>query len=331
MGASNEPQRWGPAREYPLVLGPAAGGFPHAFAGTRAPIDVGIGTIQARYIAGSLTQSAFSPAPSDQAGRFASAAVVAVSPRGTGGLELGFVRFFETTNAASVKGLLRPLTVASLVGAQGDTSAANIPRENQIASVFFRWPFAAAGVEVYGEWYREDFPGDVRKLILKPDDLSEFEIGIQRVWIASATIRRVFRFEIVNAELSHQERGQRGDAYPYSPYLHSEVVQGHTQHGLILGSPEAFGGAAWRIGVDEYTPRGRRSISMERVLHFDQSPVVPAGSRPDVLYGLRAEVLRFAGSRDYTVALEPAINLNRNLFPHSDVFNLHAVLSVHGW
>ena len=49
------------------------------------------------------------------------------------------------------------------------------------------------------------------------------------------------------------------------------------------------------------------------------------------MYGMRAEMLRFAGSRDYTVAIEPAINLNRNLFPQNDVFNLHAVLSVHGW
>jgi hypothetical protein len=334
-GISNAPQRWGPAREYPLLLGPGAGGFPHAFLTTSAPIDVWVARAQARLIAGTLAQSAYSPAPAERTQRIASAAIVGFTPRGIDGLEVGFARFFESTDAMTLGRILRPLDPRALVGAVGDPlNDVNVPNENQLASAFFRWALPNAGVEVYGEWYREDFPGDLRKLLLKPDDLSSFMVGFQRVFVASSTQRRLFRFESVNGELSHQERGQRGFAEPIPPYLHSEVRQGHTLRGLLLGSPEAFGGAGWRASLDDYTPRGRLTIALERALRFDWLPVQPSGVtdvHPDVLYALRFEMLRFAGRRDYTVTLVPAVDLNRNLEPGADRYNLYAALTVRGW
>ncbi len=333
-GVSNAPQRWGPAREYPLVLGPGAGGFPHAFVGTAAPIDIRIAHVQARLIAGTLAQSAFSPAPADRSQRVASAAVVGISPRGLDGLELGFARFFSSTEPATIRQILRPLSLRGLVGAIGDTITDNLPNENQIASAFFRWALPKAGVEVYGEWYREDFPGDLRKLLIKPDDLSSFMVGFQRMLVASPRRHRVARFEIVNGELSHQERGQRGFAAPFPPYLHFQVLQGHTQRGLPLGSPEAYGGAGWRAALDDYTERGRVTVALERALRFDWLPGQPTTAtrvRPNVLYGVRLEMLRFVGRRDYTVTLVPAIDLNRNLLPGVERFNLHAAARVRGW
>lgn len=334
-GVSTAPQRWGPAREYPLVLGPAAGGFPHAFLGTSRPINVGIGRAQARMIVGSLAQSAFSAAPPDRRQRFASALVVGITPRGIDGLELGLGRFFESTEPATLAGILRPLSLNSVVGGlAGGTSPDNVPNENQVASLFFRWLLPDAGVEVYGEWYREDYAGDLRKLLLKPDDLSSFMVGFQRVLVASASQRRLFRFEIVNGELSHQERGQRGFAAPIPPYLHSQVVQGHTQRGRLLGSPEAYGGAGWRASLDDYTDGGRTTVALERALRFDWLPGQPPGAtdvHPDVLYAVRFEQLRFAGRHDYTLTLVPAIDLNRNLVPGADRLNLHASVTVRGW
>ncbi|CAN5747866.1 hypothetical protein BH11GEM1_BH11GEM1_33030 [soil metagenome] len=334
LGASSESQRWGPAHEFPLVLGRGAGGFPHAFIGTNSPVNFGLFRLQARYIAGPLDQSSYSQAAVGHEHRIASALVLAASPRGFDGLEVGFERFFESTNAASRQQLLRPFSLGNLAGAQGDTVDANIPNENQIASAFFRWALPTGGVELYGEWYREDYPGDRRKLALKPDDLSTFELGLQRVLVATPLHRRLVRFEIVNGELSHQERGSRGGGYPEPPYIHSEVLQGHTEHGLLLGSPEAYGGAGWRLAVDDYTPSGRVTLGLERFLRFDAVVGQPSDApdiHPDVLYGVRAELLRFAGARDYSITVVPALDLNRNLERGNDVFNLHVALTVHGW
>lgn len=332
-GVSNAPQRWGPASAYPLVLGPASGGFPHAFIGTAQPIDVKIARVQLRYIAGTLAQSAYSAAPAGRTRRIASGAVVGITPGGVDGLEIGFSRFFETTQPATIGRLLRPFSLRALVGAIGDTLS-NTTDENQVASAFFRWVFPASGVEAYGEWFREDFPGDLRKFLLKPDDLSSFMLGVQHVLSASPARRRVLRAEIVNGELSHQERGQRGLDIPIPPYIHSQVIQGHTNRGLLLGSPEAYGGAGWRLAHDAYDARGRFTVGFERSLRFDWLPGQPTPAtdvHPDVLYALRVEMLRFAGARDYTITVVPAIDLNRNLVRGADRMNLNATVGIRGW
>jgi hypothetical protein len=333
-GVSSAAQLWGPAREFPLLLGPAAGGFPHAFVGTTQPIDVRIARVEARFIAGTLAQSALSPAAPDRSDRIASAAVVGLLPKGLDGLELGFARFFESTERLTLTRLLRPISLRGL-GALGDAAGdVNVPNENQTASAFFRWHLPRAALEVYGEWYREDFPGDVRKLVLKPDDWSAFMVGFQHALLASPARRRIVRLEVVNGELSHQERGQRGFAIPLPIYFHAEVVQGHTHRGLLLGSPEAYGGAGWRIGLDDYTDRGRQTVALERALRFDWLRGLPTpveGVHPDVIYALRFERMRFAGSRDVTVIIVPAVNLNRNLDAGSTQLNLQAALRVRGW
>jgi len=219
---------------------------------------------------------------------------------------------------------------------RGSVNEAN---ENQMGSVFARWALPAAKAEFYGEFYKEDFAGPFHKgpssLVEKPDDLSAFSLGFQRVIRSTAAEIRVIRGELVAGETSHQERGQRGFDFPNPPYIHSELQQGHTLNGLILGSPEAYGGAGWRIGVDTYTAAGRTTFSLERALRFDY--LFGGGSNdtalvhPDVVYAIRGEMLRFRGKMDYTLTVAPAIDLNRNLVPHHDVFNLMASVTVHGW
>ena len=172
----------------------------------------------------------------------------------------------------------------------------NTGGENGYASVFVRWAAAPAGFEVYGEYGREDYAGNTRWLLQKPDDLGNLLLGFQKAWRLSANVVRVLRAELVNAELSSNERGQRGFETPQPPYLHSSpVAQGHTVNGLFLGSATAYGGAGWRLATDSYTAQGRRSVVVERRLLKDWLPVAPtaAGRAPEVQYGTRYEALRF--------------------------------------
>jgi hypothetical protein len=118
---------------------------------------------------------------------------------------------------------------------------------------------------------------------------------------------------------------------PLPIYIHTSVLQGHTANGRILGSAEAYGGAAWRVGIDEFNPEGRRSLSIERSLRFDWLSTNPTAKHPDILYGVRLELTRFAGRGEYGVVLVPAINLNRNLVARRDVANLAIAVSARGW
>jgi hypothetical protein len=329
FGVSTAPQRWGPAREYPLVLGPNGGGFPHAYLGTGAPLDVGLGRLQARMIFGQLAESeTFEGEPSADR-RFASALAFLFQPRGVNGLEIGATRFVSGPwTTPTLRQLTRPFSGLITQGTVGE----NELTENQVASAFFRWALPSARVEFYGEMYREDYAGTFRWFLEKPDDLVSYTVGFQRVLSLDGSTMRVIRAELVSGETSHQERGQRGGNVPLAPYRHTGATQGHTHNGLLLGAPEAIGGAGWRVGFDNYTPRGRITIALERALRFDWLPglATSVGVRPDVQYAARLEAVRFHGVREFRVSLIPIWNLNRNLEADNDVFGLSAVVSLRG-
>lgn len=337
-GVSTRAQSWGPAREYPLLLSGSSGGFAHGFVGTRKPLNIGFARVHAAVIAGHLEQSPYSPAEPDRSDRWASGGTLLLMPRGLPGLELGVARFVQgpTTTTFPTMREVRRLFSAGLRA----TGENNFSDENQVASISVRWHPPGAALEVYGEYFREDYSLGLRRLLQYPDDLRSFTLGLQRVFAHSPERLRSFRFELVNAELSSSNRGERGDIIerklraPFPPYLHGSVLQGHTNRGLFLGSPEAYGGAAWRAGFDQYDARGRTSLTLERALRLDWSPVVvtPDGiAPPDVLVALTGDAMRFVGTREMGLSLSAMLNLNRNLQRGNDVPNLRATLSIRGF
>ena len=116
-------------------------------------------------------------------------------------------------------------------------------------------------------------------------------------------------------------------------YYHDRVTQGHTQAGQNLGSPTAYGGAGWTAGVDLYHGQGRWSVDVSRSLQTEFSSVHTGTSGPkfsDVIYALRLEMVRFEDGVEWTTAVSPSFNLNRNLVEENDVFNLALGLSIRG-
>ncbi len=339
VAASTAPQRWGPAREFPLVLGPNAGGFPVVYAGTSEPVNLWLFRLHARVIYGELGQSAFIDTVAGTNKRLASGLVMSLMPRGVPGLEIGASRFIHHpwTGFPNSAELARPFS--GIISNNLPGSDLNQHFENQNASVFARWALPSARAEFYGEMYREDYPGGFHvaasTLVEKPDDYSSFTLGFQRATTATPHHVRVYRAELVNGQTSHQERGQRGFTSPHPTYIHAAEREGHTLDGLILGSPEAYGGEGLRVGVDDFTPSGRRSIGLERSLRLDWLAGQPVDTavllHPDVIYDVRLEWLRFRGASDVGITLIPAIDLNRNLVASHDVFNLYAAFTIRGW
>ena len=152
LGVSTAAQSWGPAQDFPLLLSANSGGFLHAFVATRSPLNLGILDLHARLIAGRLTQSDFSPTTVASGNRWASAIALVFVPHGADGLELGFTRFIE---GPSERGIPTPARIARLfstgLSGKAERTGLNDALENQLASVFARWTFPRAGVEVYGD------------------------------------------------------------------------------------------------------------------------------------------------------------------------------------
>lgn len=336
IGLSNAAQSWGPARDYPIVLSGQSGGFPHAFVATASPASIGIGTVAARLVAGAVPQSGFA-APTGLASRWGTGAVLAIAPKGAPGLELGIARFLTGLSTTGIPG---PGDLLRVFHTELNVANDDVVEEDQLGSVFFRWAIPGSRLEVYSEYSRGDYAVQLRRFIQNPDHAAAYVVGLQRGWQSGAGRVRAVHFEVVNAEISsanRRERGVRTDSgyvldRPRPPYTHSRQVYGHTNRGLFLGSAEAYGGSAWRLGLDDYAARGRTSFGLERRLRLDWLPGPTFVDLPhaDVIYAARAEWMRFAGDRELSLTVIPMLNLNRNMEIGRDQFNLSVAFGVRG-
>lgn len=329
VAISTAAQQWGPSHIHPLVLGPNAGGFSHAFVGTTRPVDLWIGQVHGRIVAGRLEPSAFTPQRVGQDPRHLMTGLVAIFlPRGLSGLELGITRFSHTEwpdRGIRLDDLLKPFE--TIIGERTHDDDREFP-DNELASAFFRWNVPDAGFEIFGEWVRIDGAWDTRTFLMEPDDLAGYALGMRRVWEDRAPEPRltVFRGEVFSTLSSHRERGGARPqlAFRARPmYQHSRLVQGHTHRGQLLASPAGHGGQGSTLAIDRYHPGGRWTLEWERRLERDRTvrPPVDEPADTDVTYALGFEMVRFTGSMDLEFGIRGVYNLNRYL--QDDAFNLN--------
>ncbi|HEX6910989.1 MAG TPA: hypothetical protein VF142_11360, partial [Longimicrobium sp.] len=211
VGASTATQVWGPATDQPLVLGANAAGFPHVFLGTSRPWNVGIGRLHARILWGSLGQSAYSPMQGHGSRRFMSGVLGTFQPRGLDGLEVGIARFFHDPwphGGLGSKQLFRPVESFFKVSLRGrDEPGGTVGTENQLASIFARWVLPRAGVEVYGEYMRDDYNWDVLDALLEPERSRGYLVGGRKVWLRGPRMTAL-RAEWVATQQAHIVQAQ---------------------------------------------------------------------------------------------------------------------------
>lgn len=313
-GVSSASEWWGPAVENPHLLGSNAGGFPHLFVGSSKPWTLGPVRVHGRLIGGSLQHSDYAFGVTPDSRRTIGGLIGSLGFTRLPGLEIGVGRILQynvtdsTGGIADVLGelLKSPLKERRRI-ALGDPTADE--PDNQLASAFFRWVFPPSGVELYGEFGREDNSFDLRDLIVEPDHISTYLLGLGRGWKRPGNRIVVLRAEVMNSRVTHLNlvRGQG------RPYVHTVVVQGHTQRGQALAAPDGFGGGGASLSIEDLSERGRRSLRLSRSLRAEELPSQLQGlARPaDVIYALGGEWMTFHGRVDVTRELVGVYNLNR--------------------
>ena len=340
-GVSTANMGWGPMENYPYIIGGNAPGFPHAFAGTSAPVPIWIGKIHGRVIWGELSQSSYSPVQGTSyysslaeigTRRFATGAVGIFQPRGMDGLELGLARFFHSLWPK--EGIPRSYftkafqeifkgSLPALPANFGDDADRGLV-DNQLASAFLRWAFPKNGFEVYGEYGREDHSWDRRDFVQEPDHARTYGLGLRKIVSVDSTHLTGFRAEMINYELPTLGRN-RGEG---SIYIHSIVRQGHTNRGQPLGSDAGTGtGGGAVIAWDRYDRNGAITIAWTRTIRAQRGTFYIDGETDpyadDVQHALTFTKSRYVGRGEFTTGFTVVREYNRDF--EANAWNMNLV------
>jgi hypothetical protein len=328
-GLSTAAQHWGPAMEMPILLGNNAPGFLHGFVGTSRPLDVGVGRVHGRLIGGLLEQTEYSLAAPENARRVMSGLTVVFTPAPIPGLEVGLGRFFHAPRppgGLTPSVFLKPLEAFVKVRLPDFDEGPDAGEENQLASAFFRWVLPAGGLEVYGEYGREDHSWDALDLLMQPDHFSGFLLGFRKAWIDDDRTAWSVGAEVLDTDPGHVRRVRRQPAF----YSHCCMRQGHTHRGQILGAAYGWAGGGSVVAVDRYSHAGRLRAEWLRGRQGSSalygSGRVPASGETDVIHALSLEGMRLGRRFDVTAGAAAVVNLNR--YFEADAFNFNARLGA---
>jgi len=324
-GISTANQTWGPGARSPLILSNNAAGLPSVFFGTTRPLDIWVGRAHGRLIYADLRQSAYSDVSGRKSRRFGAGYVVTIEPRATRGLEVGIARFFHRAWPAGGPGLrdfawpfqaILKTWNPSYADSIDDPHFAN--PDNQLISAFGRWLLPKSGLELFGEFAREDNARGVRDLLVEPDHSAGYSLGFRKVRMGDRSRLWVLRGELTNMRVAALGPSGREGLF----YVHSRTRQGHTFRGQILGAADGYGGATSCLGVDLYSSRGRWSLQWTRALRGIRSSV----PGDDVVHSLGIDGVVFQRGLDLSVGVAVALDMNRDF--RRDRFNVNAFVGV---
>ena len=270
-GVSTENEWWGPGVRNAIVLSNNAPGIPRLFFRTTRPLRGRLGTLDARWFAGGLTQSDyFYNYPAHDLRSIAGLALT-WSPGFEPDLTLGFTRAVYAPVSGWSRIPPRLFDVFRNWGRPTDTApgdSSQIPGRDQIYSFFGRWVFPKDGFATYFEWARTAFPSGLRDLLILPNDGQGYTLGLE--W---ARPTRVGRDAIrVQAEITYLEKGPAYRDRPQQTFYTSRrVVQGYTQQGQVIGAAIGPGSSSQWLAVDYVAPTWRVGVFGGRIRWDDDA------------------------------------------------------------
>jgi hypothetical protein len=241
-GFATSPQVWGPAHVYPLQMNAEAGGYPRVFVQMNR-VPMAIGRVTAEYTVGRLESSGLDELPSGRRSRIVPTLLVSFSPTFMPGLDVGATRVFHVRwEDEALTWSTVGLPFQGLLKNGNPTHETSTLDYNQTATIFARIAPLGSGVEVYGEYYREDHNVDRRDLAVEPDHGSAYTLGVRRAWRAGDWVR-AFTWEVANGRITHLATVRSQGPI----YTHGVMREGHTYLGQELGSSALPGGGGFTV------------------------------------------------------------------------------------
>lgn len=242
-GAATENQWWGPGVRNAVIMTNNAAGVPHLFARTAEPLRTRLGSIDARWMVGTLAGSGYADSVASAGRRSLNAAALVFHPAAAPNLSVGLARAVYAPEESRGGALSHVADVLTRWGGAGDTLRAE-PFE-QITSVLARWVFPRDGAEVYAEWARYRLPGGLGDLLEAPEHTQGYILGAQ--WLRPARVGELR----LQAEVADLEKSSTYSTRPIGSYYASAAVpQGYTQEGQVIGAGIGPGASGQWLAAD---------------------------------------------------------------------------------
>lgn len=265
-GLSTEPLWWGANVKYPLIMSNNAPGVNHFFLGTRGPLKIPyVGKFEFRWMGGFPEDSDYFDQPAQyQRDRFMTAINLSYSPFFAPNIHVGLARAVHTYVIGGVTAqdygyLFDPFYVKNFEETRGPVGIVK-PR-NHLNSIYGRWVWPESNMEIYGEFFRDDFAYDIRDLLMEPRHNSGYAFGFQKLVFAPLANFYKLNIEFTNMTPGYLE-AVRAQNYFYSD---EEIRQGHTNGGQVLGAAIGPGSNSQFLGIDAYFDTGRIGIFLRRM------------------------------------------------------------------
>lgn len=266
-GLSNEQRWWGGSLHYPIIMSDNAPGFWHLFLGTEKPKDIYIGQIETTILWGKLIESEYFDQQSFNDERYISGVNLSYQPTFIPNLTLGFSRMFVRNlppEGIPVEDL--GIVFGSFVKSKfvSDEEPGGNDTFDQMLSISGRWVFPKSGLEIYGEWARNDHSWNLRDAVGEPGHSRGYTFGLQKTHTLPNQNILAVNAEIVQLETTKTSILRSDGSF----YEHRFVRQGYTQNGQIMGVGYGPGSNSQILKGKYFFPKGKLSTWFRRTV-FD--------------------------------------------------------------
>lgn len=265
VGLSNENLWWGPGMRNSLLMTNNAPGFEHVTLNTVRPIRTPIGSFEGQMIGGRLENSDYLNSTQND-WRYLNGLMLSYQPKWVPGLFLGAIRSLMTYGK-TIKSLNDYFPVFIPVSKQSDVSEATGGKQrDQLASFFARWLWTEEHGEIYFEYGREDHNWNTLDFLQEASHSSAYILGLRKLIPFKSNKGEFIQ---VHMELTQLEsnRATINRGWTVGWYTHSDIREGYTNLGQILGAGIGPGSNLQTLNISWVKSLKLIGIQFERFVH----------------------------------------------------------------
>ena len=275
LGVSTENKWWGPSQRNSLLLSNTGAGFPHITIANQSPLETKIGNFNFEAISGTLTNGGWPPpesyktfngnlmyVPKPNETRIINGFTLQYQPKWTKHLTVGVAQMYMQyqKNMSYWQDYLPIKNIVSRFNSNRVEAPIILSEFN------FKYTMPEAGAEIYGELGWNLHQTTFRNWIIQPDKGFASILGIKKTFAT----KRKYYWELLG-EITQLQLLTRAEQFtkgvPPSWYLGSNVRQGYTNDGQLLGAGVGPGGSAQFVEFNWRKNKNRVGLAVERREH----------------------------------------------------------------